>query len=247
MTQGAVRASDKRVQFVGIEAYETAGGVVLRDLFNRDDDGWLQDAALLDRLAREKLERAAEEVRAEGWKWSEIAIDFPYGHTTGLRRLPGIQAPLTEEEQARYDAAIAEFNRLSEEHEGADEIPEDADQRMAELEAEIASIDERPSIYNSTEIARAGVFVSIDHDGRLKVERGFVRPEDEVRREGGALAAAGEPRSGAQWTPRTPRWVPARGRTASRPRRPRKRSRPRQNSLVSWSSSYRLIAPWRCA
>ncbi|MFY9657651.1 MAG: DNA-binding protein, partial [Methylocystis sp.] len=156
-----------------------------------------QDAALLDRLAREKLERAAEEVRAEGWKWSEIAIDFPYGHTTGLRRLPGIQAPLTEEEQAGYDAAIAEFNRLSEEHESADEIPEDADRRMAELEAEIASIDERPSIYDSTEIARAGVFVSIDYDGRLKGERGFVRPEDEARKEGGALAAAGEPRSGA--------------------------------------------------
>ena len=48
------------------------------------------------------------------------------------------------------------------------------------------------------EIARAGVFVSIDHDGRLKVERGFVRPEDEARKEGGAPAAAGEPRSGAQ-------------------------------------------------
>jgi ParB family chromosome partitioning protein len=198
LTQGAVRTCDKRVQFVGIEAYETASGVVLRDLFNRDDGGWLQDAALLDRLAREKLERAAEEVRAEGWKWSEIAIDFPYGHTTGLRRLPGTQAPITEEEQARYDAALAEYNRLSEEHESADEIPEDADRRMAELEAEIASIDERPSIYERAEIARAGVFVSIDYDGRLKVERGFVRSEDEVRKEGGALAPAGEPRSGAQ-------------------------------------------------
>ena len=191
LTQGAIRASDKRVQFVGIEAYETAGGVVLRDLFNRDDGGWLQDAALLDRLAREKLERAAEEVRAEGWKWSEIAIDFPYGHTTGLRRLPGTQAPITEEEQARYDAAVAEYNRLSEEHEGADEIPEDADQRMAELEAEIASIDERPAIYDRAEIARAGVFVSIDYDGRLKVERGFVRPEDEARKEGGVLCRSG--------------------------------------------------------
>lgn len=171
---------------------------MLRDLFNRDDGGWLQDAALLDRLAREKLERAADEVRAEGWKWSDTAIDFPYGHTTGLRRLPGIQALITEDEQARYDAAVAEYNRLSEEHEIADELPEDVDQRMAELEAEIAAVDERPSIYDGAEIARAGVFVSIDHDGRLKVERGFVRPEHEVRKEGGALAAAGEPRSGAQ-------------------------------------------------
>jgi ParB family chromosome partitioning protein len=197
LTQGAVRASDKRAQFVGVEAYETVGGVVLRDLFNRDDGGWLQDAALLDRLAREKLEIAAAEISAEGWKWSETAIDFPYGHTNGLRPLPGTQAPLTEEEQTRYDAAVAEYNRLSEENESADDLPEDVDRRMAQLEAEIAAVDEHPAIYDATEMARAGVFVSIDYDGRLKIERGFVRPEDEARKEGGALAAAGEPRSGA--------------------------------------------------
>ena len=43
LTEGAVRASDKRAQFVGIEAYEEAGGIVLRDLFQSDDGGWLQD------------------------------------------------------------------------------------------------------------------------------------------------------------------------------------------------------------
>jgi ParB family chromosome partitioning protein len=41
LTEGAVRASDKRAQFVGIEAYEVAGGVVMRDLFQQDDGGWL--------------------------------------------------------------------------------------------------------------------------------------------------------------------------------------------------------------
>ncbi|RTL81039.1 MAG: ParB/RepB/Spo0J family partition protein [Hyphomicrobiales bacterium] len=197
LMQGAVRASDKRALFVGVEAYESAGGVVLRDLFNRDDGGWLQDAVLLDRLAREKLELAGAEIRAEGWKWSEAAIDFPYGHTNSLRRLPGTQAPLTGEEQVRYDVAVAEYNRLSEEHESADDLPEEVDRRMAELEAEIAAVDDRPAVYDGAEIARAGVFVSIDYDGRLKVERGFVRPKDEARKEGGVPAAEGEPRSGA--------------------------------------------------
>ena len=46
LTEGAVRAFDKRAQFVGIEAYEGAGGVLLRDLFNSDDGGWLQDPVL---------------------------------------------------------------------------------------------------------------------------------------------------------------------------------------------------------
>ena len=31
LTEGAVRASDKRAQFVGLDAYENAGGVILRD------------------------------------------------------------------------------------------------------------------------------------------------------------------------------------------------------------------------
>src|SRR5712692_6482688 len=32
LTEGAVRAADKRAQFVGVDIYEAAGGVVLRDL-----------------------------------------------------------------------------------------------------------------------------------------------------------------------------------------------------------------------
>jgi ParB family chromosome partitioning protein len=83
LTEGAIRASDKRAQFVGIEAYETAGGDVMRDLFQQDDGGWLQNPALLDRLVAEKLEREADRVRSEGWKWVEVALYFPYGHTSG--------------------------------------------------------------------------------------------------------------------------------------------------------------------
>ena len=220
---------------------------MLRDLFNRDDGGWLQDAALLDRLARERLEEAAAEIRAEGWKWTETAIDFPYGHTNRLRRLPGTQAPLREEERARYDTALAEYNRLSEENEGADELSEDADRRMAELEAEIAAVDERPAIYDPIEIARAGVFVSIDYDGRLKVERGFIRPEDEARKEGDALAAAGEPRSGDPLGAGDTTEGADAETGALCPSRSRKNWRLRQSSPASWSPSSRPIAPWRCA
>ena len=56
LTEGAVRASDKRAQFIGFDAYVAAGGTVLRDLFQGDDGGWLQDVALVDRLVAEKLE-----------------------------------------------------------------------------------------------------------------------------------------------------------------------------------------------
>jgi ParB family chromosome partitioning protein len=72
LSESAVRASDRRARFVGLDAYEAAGGVVLRDLFEDDGGGWLQDVALLDRLATEKLAAEAEKIAAEGWKWIEV-------------------------------------------------------------------------------------------------------------------------------------------------------------------------------
>ncbi|MEZ5981020.1 MAG: ParB N-terminal domain-containing protein [Parvularculaceae bacterium] len=181
LTEGAVRAGDKRARFLGVEAYEAAGGVVLRDLFADAEDGWLQDAGLLGRLVAEKLEASAAKLHAEGWKWVEAATDFPYGHTFGLRRIAGEQPALTEAEQSTYDALKTEFDALQEQYEAAEELPEDVDKRFAELEAAIEAIDERPFQFPPEEIARAGVFVSLDPSGALRVERGFVRPEDEAR------------------------------------------------------------------
>jgi ParB family chromosome partitioning protein len=179
LTEGAVRASDKRARFVGAEAYEAAGGLILRDLFQPDDGGWWQDAGLLDRLARERLEREAEAIRAEGWRWVEAAPDFPYGHSYGLRRLAGEAQPLTEEETARREALQAEFDRLEQDCAEADEVPEETDRRLAEIEEALAAFEDRPVAYDPEEMARAGVFVSIDGSGALRVERGYVRPEDE--------------------------------------------------------------------
>ncbi|MGE0236459.1 MAG: DNA-binding protein, partial [Methylocystis sp.] len=180
LTEGAVKAGDKRAVFVGLKAYEAAGGAILRDLFQHDHGGWLQDVALLDRLAREKLSKAADELRAEGWKWSEFACEFPYGHTSGMRRLPSTAPQISTEQKERYDAALEEYDALSDEHAGSDELPEDIDQRMAELEEIIDAIEQCPAIFDPADMARGGVFVSIDSNGALKVERGYVRREDEA-------------------------------------------------------------------
>ena len=186
LTESAIRASDKRARFVGVAAYEAAGGIVMRDLFEQDNGGWLQDAALLDRLAIEKLTAEAEALRAEGWKWIEVALEFPYGHTAGLRRLTGAVAEVSAEAQARHEALNEEFDRLYEEYAEAEELPEEVAQRLEALEAELKAFAERPEIYDPADIARAGAFVSISSEGELRIERGYVRREDEV-------PAAGEP------------------------------------------------------
>ncbi|PKU22992.1 ParB/RepB/Spo0J family partition protein [Telmatospirillum siberiense] len=180
LTEGSVRAADKRVQFIGIDAYVAAGGTVMRDLFQGDDGGWLQDVALVDRLVAEKLKTESETVAAEGWKWIEVAPDFPYGHTFGLRQLRGEPVALTAEEEAARDALQAEFDRLSEEYDSVEELPEEVDERFSELETALATFEERPLAFDPPEIVRAGAFVSIAQGGTLRIERGYVRPEDEL-------------------------------------------------------------------
>jgi ParB family chromosome partitioning protein len=184
LTESAICASDKRARFVDLKTYEAAGGIVMRDLFEQDNGGWLQDTALLDRLAIAKLTAEAETLRAEGWRWIEVAIEFPYGHAAGLRRLTGAAAEVSAEEQARHQALGEEFDRLNEEYADADELPEEVARRLDELEAELQVFAERPESYDPADIARAGAFVSIANDGGVQIARGYVRREDEVPAEG---------------------------------------------------------------
>lgn len=180
LTEGAVRASDRRAKFVGPETYEAAGGVVLRDLFQADDGGWLQDAALLDRLLMEKLQAEAQGIVDEGWKWINVAADFPYGHSTGLRRLRALGPVLTPEEQATYDALQTEYGALEEQYaDSPDDLPDEVDARLGEIETALDTFHNRAPQFEPVEVARAGAFVSVGASGELKVERGFVRPEDE--------------------------------------------------------------------
>ncbi|HQV03464.1 MULTISPECIES: ParB/RepB/Spo0J family partition protein [unclassified Novosphingobium] len=184
LTEQAIAASDRRVRFIGIDAYTEAGGYVMRDLFSTDDDGWLQDPALVELLVNEKLNEAAQEVGAEGWKWVEAAIDLPYGCERGKRRITGTTVPLTDEEQARLDALVEEYDAIGDEYRDGCDLPDEVDTRLAEIDAELTTLNCRPVTFDAEEQARAGVFVSLAHDGRLRIDRGYVRPEDEPVVEG---------------------------------------------------------------
>ncbi len=178
LTEGAVKASDRRAVYAAAE-YEAAGGPVMRDLFQADEGGWLQDAALLQRLVTEKLTVEAEKIAAEGWKWINVGIEFPYGHTYGLRLLNGTPPPLTEEQEAQAEALRVEAEKLETEYEDAPEYPEEVERRLEEIDEALTAIDERSEVFEAADIAISGAFVSLDREGRLKVERGYVRREDE--------------------------------------------------------------------
>ncbi|RWI72234.1 ParB/RepB/Spo0J family partition protein [Mesorhizobium sp.] len=179
LTKANVAATDRRAIFVGPEAYTEAGGTIIRDLFTEDRGGFYEDAALLDQLVIEKLEGIAQQVQdGEGWKWVDVHIDYPHGN--GMRRSYPQLVDLSEEDEAAYAAAKDEYDRLTAEWEGTDDdLPPDVDERFAELEAEIEGIDAKRRAYHPDDISRGGVYVVLSHDGEARIERGFIRPEDE--------------------------------------------------------------------
>ncbi|WP_434733105.1 ParB N-terminal domain-containing protein [Rhizobium sp. YTUHZ044] len=178
-TRTHVQANDRKAMFIGAEAYIEAGGSILRDLFTEDRGGYFEDAALLDRLVLEKLESIAADLRAaEGWKWAEVFIDYPHAH--GLRRVYPQPVDLSAEDLAAREAAQAEFDALTAEWENTDEdLPPDVDQRFAEFEAEIERLDARRHAYDPEDVGCGGAFVSLNYEGAARIERGFIRPEDE--------------------------------------------------------------------
>jgi ParB family chromosome partitioning protein len=134
-------------------------------------------------LVSEKLQAEAEALASEGWKWIEVATDLPYGYSHGLRRLAGDPAPMTVEESAAYATLLAEYRALEEEYSGQDEYPEEIDAQLGQLEMAMEVIEQRPLVYDPAEVARGGVFVTLDRDGSLAIYRGYVRPEDEPHEE----------------------------------------------------------------
>jgi ParB family chromosome partitioning protein len=178
LTETCVDADDPRARFVGIDAYVAAGGTIMRDLFEPDDGGWLQDPDLLMRLVSEKLAAAHATVLAQGWKWAEAVLQTPYNLKLALRRLKPLAEALTGDDEKRYLALSEEHDNLIEELDDEQEMPADVRARLDAIEAELAEMDNRPPQFAPEDIARGGVLLSVGHNGQLNDEYGFVRPED---------------------------------------------------------------------
>jgi ParB family chromosome partitioning protein len=175
MTEAKVSANDRRARFIGVEAYEAAGGAMLRDLFTDDGGGWLEDVTLLDRLVGEKLAGLAGEVRErEGWTWAGAALDYP--DLSAFGRV----YPVAVERSGAEAASIA---ALSEEYDGiiaaaGDEgLSPEADARLEEIDKALQAFG--PDFaYTPEARARAGVMVILGYDGLARFERGLVRAGD---------------------------------------------------------------------
>lgn len=186
LTAGEIEAAGSAlVRFVGIEAYEAAGGIVRRDLFGEAQSRFLSDAALVQRLASDKLEALAEAVRAEGWAWVEARLDVD---SHALRQFTpcehGMRKPTKEEKQE-----LAELAERSDELARQTQALEDAPEWSAD-EAECIDLEEqciaarRKALQEGMKAwapeakARAGVIVTVGREGDAEVIRGLLREAD---------------------------------------------------------------------
>ncbi len=159
LTQNAVRINDRRARFVGTEAYESAGGQVLRDLF--EDRSYLSDEALLNRLFVEKGQSLAEELaRDEGWSWSQFSIEEYWRAPGGdLRQIHPQTVELPEGDAERLEE-LAETDGLDE-----------AEQ------AEMATLEARATAWTDDQRTSGGIIVSVTDDGTPLV-RAYHRKAD---------------------------------------------------------------------
>ena len=89
LTEREIDATHPLVRFAGLDAYTTAGGGIRRDLFAEGDAGmYLTDAALLERLAQDKLAGIAAEVKAEGWAWVDATPGTTHAGLHAFQRAP---------------------------------------------------------------------------------------------------------------------------------------------------------------
>jgi ParB family transcriptional regulator, chromosome partitioning protein len=185
LTQHEIDAHDPMVKFVGLKTYEKAGGHVRRDLFAEcGNEGYVMDAQLLRKLAGEKLQQEAEKVKAEGFMWVEVIphLDYAelaeYGHVQPTRR-----AATAEEAEA---LAVLEGKRqaLCDEAEAAEEDGErlaDLESQIEAVESDIDLLERRREVPTRQQVQVAGAIVTIDHNGKVRIERNLLKPEDKVR------------------------------------------------------------------
>jgi ParB family chromosome partitioning protein len=176
LSEGQVRSVDRRAVFVGAKAYEKAGGVIIRDLFDAKGGGYFADAELLNRLVREKLQHHADKVAAEGWRWIVAEPELDREASADMRRVFAKPVPLSKGERKRLHKLQVRLNALYDKYpEG--ELPDADVAKLGRVEAAIEAL--RREEYKPRDLAMAGAFVTLAGDGSVRIERGLVRAEDE--------------------------------------------------------------------
>lgn len=162
---GSVTANDRRLRFVGLDAYTDAGGAITRDLFS--EAVYLADPDLLDRLFAAKIETFKADFVAAGWAFAHFHPETYLGMVdrdlNAARLYPETQ-DLSEEESAEFD----ELSELDE----AEALDEEGELRLEELRLKAEGE------YTPQQRALSGVVFCLSPRGEITAQAGLVRKQD---------------------------------------------------------------------
>ena len=179
LMEGRMRSSDRLAKFVGLEAYELAGGAVVRDLFD-PEAVYVEDPALMAQLAEKKLEGEHNSWLAQGWGWVENSLG--QGRTDSgyaAMRLQPDWREFTDEEEAELARLRGDMGALDTALDN-DSVEEDPRWEIRDtIAGAIESLRQSARVWDRELIAHAGVVMSISHDGDAHATLGVVRHSDE--------------------------------------------------------------------
>ncbi|MGB0849132.1 MAG: ParB/RepB/Spo0J family partition protein, partial [Thiolinea sp.] len=172
LTGESIHSDDRLVRYIGIEAYTANGGDVIADLFSEHDH--LPDRELVERLALEKLEKAAERLRKkEGWLQVKVTTER-YFHTHEYHHIEpepvDVPAVLTEQ----LATLIKDQNALHEsDNDWTPELEAQDEQLSNEIERIETAIDGYRQ-YTDEHKANALCFITISEAGKTVISRGYL-------------------------------------------------------------------------
>jgi ParB family chromosome partitioning protein len=94
-----------------------------------------------------------------------------------VRRVFAKPVPLSKTERRRLHKLQARYDALCEKYQHDDEMPAKAAEQLGRIESAIEAL--RREENKARDIALAGAFVTLSGDGSVRIERGFVRTDDE--------------------------------------------------------------------
>lgn len=165
LTEEAVRSDAKLAIFVGEEAYEQAGGIIARDLF--EEHCYFENAALLEALALKKLE--AHKAQQSGWCDIVVQIDPDQIELDGYRIIEDDYIDAPEDKVRLLDEKIDRHQQL--EHGTYDEDEANEEALAAEhdqLESDIKVLQDElhPTLgWTEEQKASATLVLSVDRRG----------------------------------------------------------------------------------
>ncbi|MFZ2031626.1 MAG: ParB N-terminal domain-containing protein [Vitreimonas sp.] len=176
LTVGRIPAHDRLARFVGAEAYEAAGGRMVRDLFEPDII-FFEDGELLQRLAGERLDAMREDLSKEGWGWVEVQLGHGQVEGCAGERLHPTSRKMKPAERKEVEALEARIAELDEKLQDADDDNPLWAERD-EAEAKLDAVHEAARSYDKKLVGHAGAVVAVDRDGRPVITRGLIKRVD---------------------------------------------------------------------